>query len=261
MIIEITDVNAKELHNYAKATEHQLVSDGVFIAESPYVIDLALKAGCVPLSFLVQKTMLECDVVSNAKDVPVYTADDEILTRITGFKLTLGVLCEMKRPQGNSVFEICQNSSRLAVLEHVMNPTNVGAIFRSAAALGFDGVLLSHDCADPLYRRSARVSMGSVFQIPWAYFDKNEPYLNIEYLRKNGFKTLAMALTDNSLPIDDERFKNADRLAVVLGSEGEGLTDKTLDRCDFTVKIPMHHGVDSLNVAAASAVIFWQLKK
>lgn len=260
MIIEITDVNAKELHNYAKATERQLVSDGIFIAESPYVIDLALKAGCVPLSFLAQKNMLDCDILSGA-DVPVYTAGDSVLTQITGFKLTLGILCEMKRPQGKSILEICNNTSRLAVLEHVMNPTNVGAIFRSAAALGFDGVLLSHDCADPLYRRAARVSMGSVFQIPWAYFDKNEPYLNVEYLKENGFKTLAMALTDNSLSIDDARFKNEDKLAVILGSEGEGLTDKTLDRCDFTVKIPMYHGVDSLNVAAASAVIFWQLKK
>lgn len=265
-IIDITDFNAPELDIYARTTENQLLNrhepdKGIFIAESPYIISCALDSGCQPISLLCEKSMLEHDVLRRLSDIPIYTADSDILTGITGFKLTLGMLCAMKRPAPKSVKELCKSALRIAVLEHIMNPTNIGAIIRSAAALGFDAVLLSDDCSDPLYRRAARVSMGSVFQIPWAYFDKGESYKNIEFLNSVDFKTVAMALTDDSISIDDKRISEYEKLAIVLGSEGEGLTKKTIETCDHTVKIPMYHGVDSLNVAAASAVAFWELRK
>lgn len=265
-ITEITDIKAPELDAFARLSENQLLhkyepNGGVFIAESPYVIGLALDAGLVPVCVLAERSMLASEAVLRCGDVPVYTADSELLTKITGFNLTLGVLCQMKRPAPKSIADICKNAERIAVLEHVMNPTNVGAIMRCAAALGIDAVLLSCDCADPLYRRAARVSMGTVFQIPWAYFGKNEPYKNIELLKSLGYKTAAMALTDNCIAIDDKRLSQYEKLAIVLGSEGDGLTESTVKACDHAVKIPMYHGVDSLNVAAASAVAFWQLRK
>ena len=263
-ITHITDLNLPELDVYVRASENQLVNrhepdKGIFIAESPYVISLALDAGCTPLSMLAEQSMLSHEVVSRCPDIPIYTADRAVLTALTGFQLTLGLLCAMRRPKPKRVEEICKNAKRIAVLEHIMNPTNVGAIMRSAAALGMDAVLLSADCSDPLYRRAARVSMGTVFQIPWGYFDKNEPYKNVELLKSLGFHTVAMALTDASLSIRDKRLAGYEKLAVVLGSEGEGLTEQTVKACDHTVKIPMYHGVDSLNVAAAGALAFWEL--
>lgn len=265
-IIEISDINSPELFDYAKATESELYhanepyGEGYFIAESPYVISLAIESGYKPVSFLVQKSMVEHELLKST-NVPIYTAQDNILTKITGFNLTFGMLCKMQRKKKADIQALCQNAKRIAVLEHIMNPTNIGAIMRSAAALGIDALLLSHDCADPLYRRASRVSMGTVFKVPWAFFGKNEPYKNIEFLKAQGFKTVAMALTDNSVSIDDERIKKCEKLAIVLGSEGEGLTEDTIGACDFTVKIPMQNGVDSLNVAAASALAFWEIKK
>lgn len=263
-IIEITDLNIPALDVYTKATENQLVNrlepdKGIFIAESPYVIELALDAGCTPLSLLAEKGMLSHKAVARCGAIPVYTAEHDVLTNLTGYKLTFGMLCAMRRPTPKSVTDICKNARRIAVLEHIMNPTNVGAIIRSAAALGMDALLLSHDCADPLYRRAARVSMGTVFQIPWGYFDKNEPHQNIQLLQSLGFQTVAMALTDQSVSISDPRLSGHEKLAVVLGSEGEGLTPQTIEACNYTAKIPMYHGVDSLNVAAASALAFWEL--
>ena len=262
-LIQITDFQDPALDVYARLTENQLVNrdnpqEGLFIAESPKVIHRALDAGCVPVSFLVEDRQVAGEaapVLERCPGVPIYTAAFEVLTNLTGFKLTRGMLCAMRRPALLPLEEILADKRRIAVLESVMNPTNVGAIFRSAAALNMDAVLLTPGCSDPLYRRSIRVSMGTVFQIPWAWLpaDWNEK------LHALGFKTAAMALKDDTLSIRDPRLLAEKRLAIVLGTEGDGLADATIDGCDYTVKIPMAHGVDSLNVAAASAVAFFQL--
>ena len=259
--IPITDFSAPELDVYARLSENQLVNrddpaNGLFIAESPKVIRRALDSGCIPVSFLMENEHPEADglaLLDTCGAVPVYTAPFEVLTNLTGFKLTRGMLCAMRRPPLRSPNDICANARRIAVLENVMNPTNIGAIIRSAAALGMDAVLLTRGCSDPLYRRAIRVSMGTVFQIPWAWID------NVSELKALGFQTVAMALRDDSLSIRDPRLAAAEKLAVVLGTEGDGLADGTIADCDYTVRIPMSHGVDSLNVAAASAVAFWQL--
>ncbi len=266
-VIQIEDFHAQELDVYARLTEAQLLNreepkKGQFIAESPKVIERALDAGCVPLSFLCEKNHINGeakDVIARCGNIPVYTAEFNVLTQLTGYKLTRGMLCAMLRPPLLRVEEVCRDATRIVVLEEVMNPTNVGAIFRSAAALGMDAVLLTPGCSNPLYRRSARVSMGTVFQIPWTFFKMDEPWQ--ETLRSYGFKTAAMALCDNSRSIDDEELLSQEKLAIVLGTEGDGLKEKTIADCDYTVKIPMAHGVDSLNVAAASAVAFWQIGK
>lgn len=261
---EITDFNAPELDVYARLTEAQLLNrfepkKGMFIAESPKVICRALDAGCRPVSLLVERSHCNEEAqaaIARCGDVPVYTAEMSVLTQLTGFQLTRGMLCAMLRPRQPAPEEILASCRRVAVLENVMNPTNVGAIFRSAAALGMDAVLLTSGCTDPLYRRSARVSMGTVFQVPWAYVPENWP----EILKNAGFATAAMALTDDSVSIDDAVLRQQEKLAVVLGTEGDGLAKQTIAACDYTVKIPMYHGVDSLNVAAASAVAFWELR-
>ena len=270
-IIEITDFSAPELDVYARLTEAQLLNrfepaKGMFIAESPKVIDRALNAGCRPVSLLMERKDIDgsaAQIITRCPDIPVFTADRDVLAQLTGYHLTRGVLCAMLRPKLPSVEEVLQNARRVAVLENVMNPTNVGAIFRSAAALGMDAVLLTPGCSDPLYRRSARVSMGTVFQIPWTYIGSeisHWPEPGMDTLRKLGFKTTAMALRDDSLSVDDPELAQVEKLAIILGSEGDGLTDHTIADCDYTVKIPMYHGVDSLNVAAASAVAFWELR-
>ena len=266
-LIEITDFSAPELDVYARLTENQLVcrrdpAQALFIAESPVVIERALDAGCVPVSFLMETKHAAGKgraLIARCGEVPVYTAPLEVLTQLTGFHLTRGILCAMRRPALPSAEEICRGAHRIAVLENVMNPTNIGAIFRSAAALGMDALLLTDEGSDPLYRRAVRVSMGTVFQIPWTYFGKDEPWT--QTLRGLGFATAAMALQEDSLRLDDPRLKTCEKLAVVLGTEGDGLSDGTLADCDYTVMIPMAHGVDSLNVAAASAVAFWELGK
>ena len=263
-LIELTDFSAPELDVYARLTEAQLLNrhnlkEGLFIAESPKVIDRALNAGCVPVSILVEKSHLRgesLEVILRCGDIPVYTAHFDVLTQLTGYQLTRGMLCAMRRPALPAVGEVLRSARRVAVLEDVMNPTNLGAIFRSAAALGMDAVLLTPACSNPLYRRSARVSMGTVFQVPWTYLDENW----LDTLREAGFKTCAMALRDDSYSVDDPALRKVERLAVVLGTEGDGLADSTIAGCDYTVKIPMYHGVDSLNVAAASAVAFWELR-
>lgn len=303
-IIEIKDLDAPELQIYYNLNEAQLFhyfepKPGIFIAESPKVIERALDAGCVPMSFLMEKKhvktqakeiLARCEKLQSQDikqtdkmeaengnssmaaehdipvctaecEIPVYMAEIEVLAKITGYQLTRGMLCAMYRPTLPSVEQLCKNARRVAILENVVNPTNVGAIFRSAAALGMDAVLLTPACADPLYRRASRVSMGTVFQIPWTYFDKNAcwPDGAMDVLHKLGYKTAAMALRDDSVSIDDEKMMAEEKLAIVLGTEGDGLADHTIADCDYTVKIPMTHGVDSLNVAAASAVAFWQL--
>ena len=262
-IIEITDFLAPELDVYARLTEVQLLNrefpeKGMFIAESPKVIERALDAGYEPVSCLMEKRHIEGEgkqILSRIKDVPIFCAEFDVLTQLTGFKLTRGMLCAMKRKPLLKVKEICENKSRIVILDKVMNPTNVGAIIRSAAALGMDAVILTAGCSDPLYRRAARVSMGTVFQIDWTFLDDD----CLDEIKDLGFKTVAMALKDNSLSIDDPMLMNEDKLAIIMGTEGDGLSDKTISDCDFTVKIPMYHGVDSLNVAAASAVAFYQL--
>ena len=267
-MIEITDFSAPELDIYARLTENQLVNrehleQGLFIAESPIVIERALNAGYVPVSFLLEKKHVDGqarEVLARCPDTPVYTAEFEVLTQLTGFQLTRGALCAMRRPKLPSVEDVCAGAQRVAVLENVVNPTNVGAIFRSAAALGMDAVLLTPACSDPLYRRAIRVSMGTVFQVPWTYLDGGWPQPGIQALQKLGFKTAAMALSDNSVSIRDPRLGEEEKMAIVLGTEGDGLSAQTIADCDYTVRIPMTHGVDSLNVAAASAVAFWQLQ-
>lgn len=262
-IIEITDFSVHELDVYARRTEVQLLNKeypekGVFIAESPKVIERALDAGYEPVSCLVEKKHIEGEgkcILERVGDLPIYTAEFDVLTQLTGFNLTRGMLCVMKRKAQPSVEDICLNATRIAVLEDVMNPTNVGAIFRSAAALGMDAVILTPASSNPLYRRAIRVSMGTVFQVPWTFMDED----GYDKLKKLGFKTAAMALKEDTLSIRDPKLRNIDKLAVVLGTEGDGLSDKTIADCDYTVKIPMSHGVDSLNVAAASAVAFFQL--
>lgn len=262
-IRKVTDFSDPELDIYARLTEVQLLNrrepdKGIFIAESPKVIERALNAGCVPISFLMETRHVENQakgLVARCGDIPVFTAELDVLTQLTGFKLTRGMLCAMYRPKLPTVEDICKNARRVAVLEDVMNPTNVGAIFRSAAALGIDAVVLTSASSDPLYRRSIRVSMGTVFQVPWTYLGEG----GISELRRLGFKTAAMALKSDSLPIYDPRLAKIDKLAIVLGTEGDGLAASTIADCDYTVLIPMSHGVDSLNVAAASAVAFYQL--
>ena len=267
-IIQITDFNDPQLDVYARLNEKQLAryyepAEGLFIAESPNVILRALNDGYVPLSFLVEDKHIETqarEIISRCEGVPVYTAAFDVLAQLTGFELTRGMLCCMRRRELPSVEKICRGKSRIAVLENVMNPTNVGAIFRNAAALGMDAVLLTKGCSDPLYRRSARVSMGTVFQIPWTYIDaESEKWM--PQLKEMGFKTAAMALKDDTININNPSLMAEEKLAVILGTEGDGLADCTIDGCDYTVKIPMTHGVDSLNVAAASAVAFWQVGK
>ena len=271
-IIEITDFSAPELDVYARLTECQLLNrfepeKGLFIAESPKVIHRALDAGFAPVSLLMERKHIDGqarDVIDRCGDIPVYTSEPEILTQLTGFQLTRGVLCAMRRPPLPSPETVLENAKRIVILENVMNPTNVGAIFRSAAALGMDAVLLTPGCSNPLYRRSARVSMGTVFQIPWTYLGNEVtdwPDSGMELLQKLGFKTAALALKDDSVSIDDPCLMAEEKLALILGSEGDGLTDTTIASCDYTVKIPMYHDVDSLNVAAASAVAFWQLRR
>ena len=262
-VVEITSFDAPELDVFARLTEAQLLNrqepaKGMFIAESPKVIDRALDAGCVPVSLLLERKHIEGqarEVIARCGDVPVYTSTLDVLTQLTGFQLTRGVLCAMLRPPMQRLERICADATRVAVLEDVMNPTNIGAIFRSAAALNIDAVLLTPGCSDPLYRRAARVSMGTVFQIPWTYLDADWQ----TQLRQLGFRTAAMALRDDSVGIDDPKLMAEEKLAIVLGTEGDGLADGTIASCDYTVRIPMSHGVDSLNVAAASAVAFWQL--
>lgn len=271
-IIHITDLYTPELKIYSELSETQLMriyepKPGLFIAESPKVIVRALDAGCVPVSVLVETKHIKDDVaeiIERCGNIPVYTAEYDILVNLTGYALTRGLLCAMYRPALLSVEDICKNARRMAVLENVMNPTNVGAIFRSAAALNMDAVLLTKGCSDPLYRRALRVSMGTVFQVPWTFIeDKNStwPEDGMRRLKKLGFKTAAMALDDNSVSIDDVALMAEEKLAIILGTEGDGLATSTIADCDYTVKIPMSHDVDSLNVAAASAVAFWQLGK
>ena len=260
-IIEITDFLDPALDVYARLTENQLLNrenpeNAMFIGESPKVIERALDAGYEPVSILVERKHIEGeakDIIARCGDIPVYTADFEVLTQLTGFQLTRGMLCALRRKKLPAAAEICRDAKRVAVLENVMNPTNVGAIFRSAAALGMDAVLLTNGSSNPLYRRAIRVSMGTVFQVPWTFIE------DVGELKELGFKTCAMALREDTLSIRDPRLQAEPKLAVVLGTEGDGLADSTISNCDYTVKIPMTHGVDSLNVAAASAVAFFQL--
>ena len=272
--VEITDFHAPELDIYARLTETQLrsshgIENSLFIAESPHVIERALDAGCVPESLLMLPKMLDGrekgqEILARCGDVPVYVAEEACLKQITGFPLTRGVLCAMRRPPLPKAEDLLKDSTRIVVLEDVMNPTNLGAIFRSAAAMGMDAVLLTPASTDPLYRRCIRVSMGTVFQIPWAWIGENLadwPDRGMKLLREFGFKTAAMALRDESVSIDHPALAAEKKLAVVLGTEGDGLADRTIADCDYTVRIPMAHGVDSLNVAAAGAVAFWQLGK
>ena len=264
-IIEITDFNAPELDVYARLNENQLLNranpvEGIFIAESPKVIERALDFGCEPLSLLLETRHVETqakEIIARCGDIPVFTAELPVLTQLTGFQLTRGVLCAMRRPPLPSVEKTLAGANRIAVLENVMNPTNVGAIFRSAAALHMDAVLLTPASSNPLYRRAIRVSMGTVFQIPWTFVGEGWN----DRLHQMGFVTAAMALREDAISIADPRLKAVEKLAVVLGTEGDGLAGQTITDCDYKVIIPMSHEVDSLNVAAASAVAFWELGK
>ena len=267
-IIEITEFSAPELDVYARLTERQLLhpednSDGLFIAESPKVIARALDAGIEPVSLLMERRRLsdpeEREIIARCGGVPVFTADVSVLKALTGFPLTRGTLCAMRRPPEPAAEAICAGARRVAVLENIENPTNLGAVFRSAAALGVDAVLLTPDSTDPLYRRCVRVSMGTVFQVPWTHLDA---WLDegLARLRAMGFRTAALALRDDSVGVDDPALLAEEKLALVLGTEGDGLAAETIAACDWTVRIPMSHGVDSLNVAAASAVAFWALR-
>lgn len=265
-IIEIQNFSDPALDLYARLTENQLLNradpkNALFIAESPLVIGRALDAGCKPVSFLMERQHIEGkgrEILARCcQDVPVYTAEESVLAQLTGFHLTRGMLCAMRRPKLPSVEEVCRSARRIAVLENVMNPTNIGAIFRSAAALGMDAVLLTCAGSDPLYRRASRVSMGNVFLIPWTYLPEEGDWTQL--LRSFGFRTVAMALRDDSVRLDDPRLAAEEKLAIVMGTEGDGLASTTIASCDYTVKIPMYHGVDSLNVAAASAVAFYEL--
>lgn len=272
-IQEITDFNAPELDVFVRLTGAQLRNKlepekGVFIAESPTVIEVALNTGCVPVSLLTDKRLINGAVSGIidrlGDDVPVYTAERDLLTALTGFELTRGALCAMKRPVQPSVEDVCRGARRVAVLEAVTDSTNIGALFRSAAAMHIDAVLVTPTCCDPLCRRAVRVSMGTVFQIPWAKIGDTPadwPTKGLERLRELGFKTAAMALTDESVSIDDKELMAEEKLAIILGTEGDGLSKHTIAESDYTVKIPMAHGVDSLNVAAAGAVAFWQLTR
>ena len=270
-IFEITDPGQPELDLFCRLTEAQLRNrlepeKGVFIAESPTVIGLALDAGCEPLALLTERKFIEgkaAGIIDRCGGVPIYTGEREVLAGLTGYELTRGVLCAMRRPAPRDFREIAAGAQRVAVLENVVDSTNVGAIIRSAAALGIDAVLLTPSCCDPLNRRAVRVSMGTVFQIPWAYIGEDParwPNPGLTWLRELGFKTAAMALREDSVSIDDAGLAAEQKLAIVLGTEGTGLTRRTIADCDYTVRIPMQHGVDSLNVAAASAVAFWELR-
>lgn len=270
-IIEITDLSRPELDAFCRLTEAQLRNrlepeKGVFIAESPTVIGLALDAGYEPLALLTERKFIEgkaAGIIARCGEIPLYTGEREVLAELTGYELTRGVLCAMRRPSPRDFREVCAGTRRVAVLENVVDSTNVGAIIRSAAALGIDAVLLTPSCCDPLNRRAVRVSMGTVFQIPWAYIGEEPaewPNPGLSWLNGLGFKTAAMALREDSVSIDDEGLAAEPKLAIVLGTEGTGLTAHTIADCDYTVRIPMQHGVDSLNVAAASAVAFWQLR-
>ena len=270
-VIEITDFASPELDVFARLTEAQLRNrlepeKGIFIAESPKVIARALDAGCQPLSLLMERRQIDAqarEILARCSEVPVYTADRDLLAGLTGFELTRGILCAMRRPRLPSVEELCAGARRVAVLEGIVDHTNIGAIFRSAAALHMDAVLVTPTCCDPLYRRAARVSMGTVFQVPWTRIGSAPaewPHPGLDRLRDLGFKTAAMALSDDSVSIEDPRLMAEEKLAILLGTEGDGLSPRTIADCDYTVRIPMSHGVDSLNVAAASAVAFWQLR-
>lgn len=270
-IMEITDFATPELDIYARLSEVQLLhyfepKEGLFIAESPKVIERALNAGYCPVSLLLERKHIDGqarDILARCKDVPAYTADFDVLAKLTGYELTRGVLCAMHRRPLPKVEDLCQKAHRIVILENVMNPTNIGAIFRSAAALGMDAVLLTPACSNPLYRRASRVSMGTVFQIPWTYIGKDSadwPKPGMKLLKAMGFQTAAMALREDSVCIDNPGLMQAEKLAIILGTEGDGLAADTIASCDYTVRIPMSHGVDSLNVAAASAIAFWQLR-
>lgn len=264
-IVEITDLSAPELAAYTKLTQAQLrnrcePAQGIFIAESPKVIGTALDAGYTPLSLLMEREKITGQaqaLLTHCGDVPVYTADRAVLAELTGYTLTRGVLCAMRRPQLPTPAALCADARRLAVLEGIVDATNIGAIFRSAAALGVDAILLTPTCCDPLCRRAVRVSMGTVFQVPWSYLPRTDW---LPLLRAQGFYCAAMALTPAARPIDDASLAQKERLAIILGTEGDGLCESTVAGCDCAVQIPMAHGVDSLNVAAASAVAFWQLR-
>lgn len=271
-IIEVDDIHAPGTSVFCGMRDGALrkaggSDGGIFIAESPKVIERALDAGCVPVSLLTAKKHIEGDarqVIERCGSIPVYTANDEVLKEIAGFAVTRGVFCAMKRPVLKSVQELCKNASRVAVLENIAEATNVGSIFRSAAALGFDAVLVTPSCCDPLNRRAVRVSMGTVFQVPWtriACLPQQWPCDGLCQLKSLGFKTAALALTDNSIGMDNTALLSEEKLAVILGTEGDGLLPETIAGCDYTVKIPMAHSVDSLNVSAAAAVAFWQLRK
>ncbi|MBR1990989.1 MAG: RNA methyltransferase [Bacteroidales bacterium] len=270
-IVHITDLSAPGVDVFSKLTETQLRNrldpeKGIFIAESPKVIKVALDEGYEPLAMLTTKRHIEGDareLIARCGDIPIYTGEVSLLSELTGYLLTRGVLCAMRRPKPHSVKEVCENARRVVVLDNVVDNTNVGAIFRSAAALGFDALLLTPTACDPLNRRTVRVSMGTVFQIPWAYIGTvhtDWPNAGMEQLRRLGFKTAAMALSDNSISIEDPALVAEKRLAVIIGTEGDGLSARTINGCDYVVRIPMFHNVDSLNVAAASAVAFWQLR-
>ena len=265
-IIEIQSFNDPALDIYARLTENQLLNradpnNALFIAESPLVIGRALVSGCEPVSFLMERQHIEGkgrEILARCcQDIPVYTAEESVLAQLTGFHLTRGMLCAMRRPRLPSLETVCRDARRIVVLENVMNPTNIGAIFRSAAALGMDAVLLTCAGSDPLYRRASRVSMGNVFLIPWTYLPEEGDWTQL--LRGLGFRTVAMALRNDSVRLDDPRLAREPKLAIVMGTEGDGLASSTIASCDYTVKIPMYHGVDSLNVAAASAVAFYEL--
>lgn len=268
-VIEIKDFEHPQLDIYARYNEAQLLHlyeprEGVFIAESPKVVERALAAGYEPISFLVEDRHIETqakNILERYGDVPVYTAPFDVLTKLTGFELTRGMLAAMRRRALSSVEELCENVRRIAILENVVNPTNIGAIFRSAAALNMDAVLLTRGCANPLYRRASRVSMGTVFQIPWTFIGDSNLVTSEDskLLHQLGFKTVAMALKENSVSIDHPSLLAEEKLAIILGTEGDGLASTTIEDCDYTVMIPMSHEVDSLNVAAASAVAFWEL--
>lgn len=270
-IIEITDLNDDRIGLFTRLTEAQLRNrlepeKGIFIAESAKVVRLALEMGCKPVAYLMERRQLTNqgrEFIENAGSVPIFTADDEVLEGLTGYRLYRGVLAAMRRPKLPSVDEVLKDAHRVAVLEGIVDSTNIGAIFRSAAALNVDAVLVTANCGDPLYRRAVRVSMGTVFQVPWTRIGETNddwPERGLERLRSLGFKSAAMALSDDSVSIDDERLNKEEKLCIVFGTEGDGLAKETIARCDYTVRIPMAHGVDSLNVASAAAVAFWQLR-
>ena len=270
-IIEITDIFAPELDVYARLTETQLRNrlepeKGIFIAESPKVIRRALDAGCRPQSLLMERKHIDgqgTEIIARCGDIPLYTADREVLESLTGYTMTRGILCAMSRPKLPTLEEVLKDAKRVAILEGIVDSTNIGAIFRSAAAMHIDVVLLTPTCCDPLCRRAVRVSMGTVFQIPWTRIGENKdqwPQPGLTWLRDLGFKTAAMALSEDAVTIEDPNLMAEEKLAIILGTEGDGLSDQTIAQCDYTVCIPMSHDVDSLNVAAASAVAFWQLR-